>query len=191
MRPLSSRQKLLLGSALAVAVVVGGLFAFWPKEPKYKGHNLSYWLERLPPANVPGAAYSDWSSHETAIEAIQAIGPACLPTLEARMSETHAIGTALNWTFSRESMSRPLSTISDLRRNLVLAPKYRRLRAATALKELGNTAKPVVPKLVELSKSHRDPGVRACAMGVLWHLSPADFLQVVMAQTNVLAQVTH
>lgn len=85
MRPLTFRNKLLLGCALVVAVVAGLAIAVWPRQPRYNGHTLSYWLDRLPPANVPGTAYSHWSENEAAIEAIQALGPACLPTLQARI----------------------------------------------------------------------------------------------------------
>ena len=48
MRPLTSRSRLLLACALAVAVVAGVVFAMWPKEPVYEGKPLSYWLDQFP-----------------------------------------------------------------------------------------------------------------------------------------------
>ena len=83
-------------------------------------------------------------------------------------------------------MRRPVSIISDMRRNLAMAPEQRRWQAATALILLGNTAKPVVPKLINFSRSHPDPSVRGPALVVLQRLSPSEYAQV-MAQTNALS----
>jgi hypothetical protein len=48
MRRIIIRNKLAFGYALAVALIAGVLFAVWPKEPRYEGKPLSYWLDQLP-----------------------------------------------------------------------------------------------------------------------------------------------
>jgi hypothetical protein len=48
MRPLTLRNKLLVGCILALTVVATVVVALWPREPVYEGKRLSYWLNYLP-----------------------------------------------------------------------------------------------------------------------------------------------
>jgi hypothetical protein len=95
MRPLTFRNKLLFGSALAIAVVAGVAFVLWPREPRYEGKPLSYWVDHLPATlvwtNIPYSTI-DAGSHkeflatvDTAGEAVDALGPRCLGTLVQRL----------------------------------------------------------------------------------------------------------
>ena len=65
MRPLTSRQKLILACALAVAVVAGVVVAVWPREVRYEGKPLSYWLDYLPVTFVSPQGHSSvWSASQ-------------------------------------------------------------------------------------------------------------------------------
>lgn len=65
MGSLTLRSKTALGCALALAVVAGVAFVFWPREPRYEGKPLSYWLDHLPVTLVsPHGHSSVWSASQ-------------------------------------------------------------------------------------------------------------------------------
>src|SRR3974390_2717025 len=76
MRHVIIRNKLALGHALTVALVAGVLFAFWPREPRYEGKPLTYWLDQLPTLVVS-------SSGQAGIGNLQYVSYSNRPTPEA------------------------------------------------------------------------------------------------------------
>jgi hypothetical protein len=86
---------------------------------------------------------------------------------------THIDQTLLKW-----------RTRLHLRRNVqpALPPwlevQIKRGQSVTALLQLGDTAKPVLPQVLTLAKSDPEPGVRASALEVLRRLSPGDYVQL-------------
>ena len=124
MRPLSSRQKLFLACALAVAVVALGVVAFWPRELVYEGRPLSYWLDQLPETMItpPGGSSQSTLQHGTLLFdvksrtlyqlkreddtnkarlAVAAVGARCLPVLLQRLQTKNT-----SFTDFEESLSR-------------------------------------------------------------------------------------
>lgn len=192
MRPLTFRNKLVLAGALAVAVVAGVVFAIWPREPYYEGKPLSYWVDRLPARFWARNKFATVGLHfyrqtnAVAVAAIDALGPRCLPYLVQRLQSGDPLLINLEtklWVWAG-------------RRNVHLftAPfitaSLKRAQAVTALLQLGDAVKPVVPKLVALAKTDPDPGVRGYAREVLRQVSPSDYEQV-MEQTNLVSQAVH
>jgi hypothetical protein len=180
MRPLTSRSRLLLACALAVAVVAGVVFAMWPKEPVYEGKPLSYWLDQFPWVFVN--SNSDISESilvsspsprvgPAPQKAVEALGAQCLPTL------LHRLQTRDNAITGWKRRARGWAVILHLMRQGSLASlpaDVKRGQAVLALVQLGDVAKPILPDVVSLAKSDPDPGVRASALEVVRRLSPGD-----------------
>jgi hypothetical protein len=192
MRPLTFRSKLFLGCAVAVAVLAGVIVAVWPGEPIYEGKSLSYWLDRLPDSFVSspvppplGTAFQSAES-DTAERAVKELGARCLPTLVRRLKMKETRITKLEYQLRRQAakfhLMRPMFIGSDLY-------KWERKRgqAAAAFLLLGDTAKPVLPNVIQIAKTDTDPEVRAIALEVVWHMSPVDWAQIT-GKTNSLSE---
>lgn len=198
-------RKPLFCCALAVTVVAGGLVAFWPREPRYEGKPLSYWLDQLLPVTLPspittrgivdgGSPFwvfniEEFDLTETAAKAVTTLGSRCLPTLLERLGTraTRASGWKqgfLAWAVKRRLVRRPYVLVSNP--PSAWAAEIERGQAVTAFLILGDTAKPVLPQVLALAKSDPDPGVRASALEVVRQLSPGDYAQVT-GQTNVVS----
>ena len=192
MRPLTFASKLLLGCAVAATVVTGLAFAVWPREPRYDGKPLSYWLDQLPATllwtNVPYSilttnSYKQFSaSRDAANKAVDVLGPDNLPKLVERLrtrdtSVTH-LRRELHTAAIRCGFRKPSWQIDT--------SWFRRGQAVYALCRLGNRARPIIPQVAELAKHDRDPGVQRDALQVLRRLSAHDYAQV-MGQTNAVS----
>jgi hypothetical protein len=189
MRPLSSRQKLLLACALAVAVVAGVVVAVWPREPWYEGKPLSYWLDDLPitfAGSFPDGnqILRSWDAAK-AENAVKELGPRSLPTVVKRLRLKQTSVAGLKYTLQYRAAGLHLCRYPDF----TSEPRMRRGQAVTALVLLGDTAKPVLPQVLALAKTDPDPGVRASALEVVRRLSPGDYAQVT-GQTNELSAAT-
>jgi hypothetical protein len=179
-------------------VVASGLVAFWPKEPTYEGKPLSYWLDRLPRTLSDGKLFHDsfsiadktdksaFSATESqAQSAVNQLGPCCLPMLAEHLQAKDTGITRMKqhitiwWSLHRwkPHVAKP---------QILLTPESRRRQAVTAIIQLGDTAKPILPQLRALAVTDPDPGVRASALQVVQHLSPSDYAQI-GGQTNANA----
>jgi len=87
----------------------------------------------------------------------------------------------LRWQAARFHLVRPTFVDRDLEW------ERKRGQAADAFLLLGDTARPVLPDLIQIAKTDTDPGVRATALEVVWHLSPVDWAQIT-GKTNSLGE---
>lgn len=189
-------RKPLFWWALAIAVVAGVAFAVWPREPRYEGKPLSYWLDHLPSLMVetngrelrlftPRRAYLQLQQDSRVISALQAtevapkavntLNDAALPVLLKRLKRrntrlSHAEACLRQWTWKLNLWQPP---------PILLYPEMKRGQAVWALIQLDQSAKPALPAVTALAKSDSDPGVRASAQEVLRRLSPSDYAQVI------------
>lgn len=192
MRPLTFPSKLLLGCAVATVVVAGVAFAVWPREARYDGKPLSYWLDQLPATlmwtNVPYSilttnSYKQFlSSRDAANKAVDALGPDNLPKLVERLRTRDTSITRLRHALHATAVRFGVCKLSWQ----IDTSWFRRGQAVYALCRLGNRARPIIPELVGLAKHNPDPGVQRDALEVLRHLSPVHYAQIT-GQTNLVS----
>jgi hypothetical protein len=164
---------------------------FQPFAPRRPDHAFSSFL--LPPepqSSVKTELFNIWIEprHSRALFAVLAVGQKSLPTLLHRLQArdkhdavTRTVQTVRQWAIKQHLMrAGPVAPPPDVRRG----------QAALAIVQLGDVAKPLLPGVLRLARTHYDPGVRASARDVLLCLSPADYAQIV-GQTNAFSASAH
>jgi hypothetical protein len=191
-----NRQPLILAAA-ALVIVAGVVIAVWPKEPRYGGEPLTYWLDQLPRVVLP--AKGTWATVPSEVisnrvnrivehrewfgdvgtepeEAVRALGPSCLPTLIQQLRVRHD----LRHTFCEWLIRLGLS-------DRYLSPDRARGQAIFGFFLLGDEARPAMPAVVHIARTDTDPDVRSAALAVLRELSPDDFATVCKEQRRPTA----
>jgi hypothetical protein len=154
MQPLSQlRRKPLLAAVAVLAFVAVVLLAAWPREPQYQGKSLSYWLDRLP--------------EKRAIVAVEAIGPRSLPMLIRRLQSKPPQTGRFRYSLRVLLYKLRLGGLPDER--------DKRKQAFMAIIHLRDTAKPILPDLIDLVQNSKDPGVRELATEAAWHLTRNNY----------------
>lgn len=140
-------SRAILGALLVVIAATVVILLARQREPVYEGKALSEWLEdtnrtyanlRAKPP-VPPEFRENAQASEKAARAIRQIGPAALPTIE-RMLHKDA------W------LKRKFMELAAKQKLIVfrfVPQDFRRRRAIMACWALGETARPVVPALIE------------------------------------------
>ena len=184
----SRRTKLIrVGvTAAIVGIVAYAAHLLIPREPTYRGQPFSYWVDRLDPTitsttslsygggirdftathpvplilfrlgtNGVSAAMQQQSQAEsqTASQAVEVIGMNCLQTLVTRLgTRQFPLKRKLEqWAVTLKVMKPPDLTVDQRRR-----------QALTAIRQLGERARPIVPQITILS-NHSDTNISAVA----------------------------
>ena len=161
-----------------VAIVVGlflvaGVVIYLCRsdEPSYRGHSLSYWLERTinPLAHLRrhediGAIDFQQDSKESA-DAVRAIGTNAIPTLLKFVQAKNDSGVKTLFAFlARRRAGLPPQVPAGMGMHLM---------APMGFGMLGTNALPAVPALTALTKDS-SPEVRMCAFKCLVMIAPLD-----------------
>lgn len=175
----------------SVACMVGLLRQ---REPRYGGHSLSYWLDRLEPTVISPAqelrhwppekfrnpgALAAWIAltsdlHLRSAQVLSNAGPECLPVLLARLTTKQ---TQFQMRFLREFAY--AVRLTD--RGPFPGTDYgevRRGQALTAILLLDKRAAPLVPKLAGLAAEDSDDSVHRAASYALHSIAPEEFRRV-------------
>jgi hypothetical protein len=175
-----ARSKPIRYGLLALLLIVAGIIAFWPltREPTYEGRPFNYWLDQLPSTFLVGGGHSRTSPFayktvaeaqagqtrvkdvtQRALRAVSTIGPEHLDVLVARLQrqDSRAKITLQRWAV------RVGLRVGLMSRMPLLSTEVRRGQALTALVELGDAARPIVPELLLLTES-RDTNMRLAAL---------------------------
>lgn len=171
---------------LVVIGIVVAVMLTHPREPRYHGKPLSYWIDQLPTtmASYNGMAVSvdvgifatnsAWilanapvnpASSQEATNAVNELGEKCLPYL---MSRLKAQDPAWKTISSAWAMKMGVAKLPWRQNNILTAGQ-----AVTALDMLGNRAQGVVPELVKLA-NNKNPYIRAQAAHVLEEIKKAQ-----------------
>ena len=178
LQQLLRKPALLAALALALAVAAGVLVALWPKEPRYEGKPMSYWLDQLAVSSTPITGFNfsftpAFKDQETVKNAVRILGPQCLPTL---LSQLQARPNWMSLNLDKAAQRLPI-----LRPRLVsaaLVSSRRRWQAVVAIQVLGDTAKPLAPDLIALATTAHDPEVREAAQAALRQLAPEEYMKL-------------
>ena len=181
------RSKPIRYGLLGLLLIVAGILSFclFTREPSYEGEPFSYWLDQLPSTFLVDGGHSRTSpfAYKTlaeaqadqarvedvarrALRAVSTIGPEHLDVLVARLQrqDSRAKTTLQRWAVRVGLMNRmPL-----------LSAEMRRGQALTAIVELRNGARPIVPELLQLAEN-RDTTVRLAALHALQTIAPDEF----------------
>jgi hypothetical protein len=141
--------------AVLIGLLIGGLVfcSVGPKEPRYRGQNLSYWLQEW------GNSYYDRTN--SAADSIRAIGSGGVPILVAWLSKEESPGVRKFWRFAGNFVPDEMNTLQqDLTRALA---------AAEAINLLGLEAKAAFPTLTNLLSSRAHCVTASIALAGMGH----------------------
>jgi hypothetical protein len=184
---MSRGQMIVVGSCL-LFTSVATLFALLPREPRYDGESLSYWLDR-------NTLFSTNRNEETS-KAIRAFGTNAVPYLKKRLSLSsrdsklkiqisHAVYrlTKRNLIKANEDLKQEALMALTINRGVSQSLIYElggcltdhnpmiRMLALGAIRNLGEQASPLLPGLVRLLDSS-DQGEVLTALNVIHVLVP-------------------
>jgi HEAT repeat protein len=176
------RQRLLLGTILIGAIVIGCvLFFSGNSEPTYNGRPLSEWV--VIAARMSPSPYTQ-SEKEAATEAIQAIGTNALPHLVEWLGyEPKGLRRVLFLNFRKvpnRFQTNPAVYYVAYR------PVIRVLGAEESFSILGPSAAPAIPALTQMLRStNSSNGTRQRALSALAFIGPDAFPTVLGVVSNI------
>jgi hypothetical protein len=183
-----ARERLYWGVA-TLMLGAGLVLALWQREPQFQGKPFSFWVAQLPATlawtNVPYSVFSRGSYNQflrnldAADNAVDALGPGCLETLVRRLGTRETVSSRIKSALKAEGVRRGWFK-PDWH---IEAAWFKRGQAITALSRLGPAAEPVVPQILTLAESDRDPGVRRDALEVLRRIAPTAYAQGLAERT--------
>jgi hypothetical protein len=156
------RRRILI--AAVVAIVLAGLAFFFlrgPREPIYEGKPLSHWLNKGPHSRFQIDDLSAPSVHPVDTNAL----PFLLVALKRTDDPLHKLyetfwNTSPLWLSRRLSQPTPASVLH--------------YNAANMLSQLGDSARPAIPDLVEILKHHPDSDARYYVIELLASIGKGD-----------------
>ena len=198
-----SNKVVRVAAALGVWLVVLWGVLQWHHEPRYQGHQLSYWLEELHPTIISTnhetlgwaslrfrsvAAASAWmgfekkrhQQEERALNAIKNAGPECLPILFANLTaparQRPSVSDKLRAASRRWTYEWHL--VNSIPERDDGAVEVRRGQALTAIVLLGPRAAMLVPQLSLLAAQEHEDSVTRAASFALYEIAPSEFQRV-------------
>lgn len=200
-----SHSSKMRGAAIALVVCLVGIWGalHWQYEPRYQGHQLSYWLEELHPTIITinhetlgwtslifrnAAAAGAWGEiekkrhqqEERASQVLKNAGPECFPillaSLTAPVSRGPSLSHRLKTAFRHWTFRRHLVDSMPERDDEEV--EVRRGQALTAIVLLGPRAAPLIPELSAISAQEREDSVTRAASFALYEIAPGEFQRV-------------
>jgi hypothetical protein len=170
--------------ALLLIVAAILIFAFFPGEPTFEGKPLSYWLDQLPCTFLVNGGHARTSPffYKTGAEAEsdrKRVEDLALRALRAvrnlSTNDLHVLVSRLQSSDSRVKLTLQATAVrlGLMKRMPILSASMRQGQALTAIVELGDRAHPLVPELLELTKS-QDTTARLAAFA-LRKIAPDEF----------------
>jgi len=165
-----------------VTAALASYSAFWPSEPACQGRKLSVWLQELvalglegPPLESDPPARRAWEErHQSAVAAVQTIGPKALPYL------LRWLRAAPKPSPLRDKLQALLEKQSLIKITLPYQ-SYHGEQAIAGFEALGAIATPALPQLKELLL---DPTYSEVAAASLYAIGPAALPVLSSALTN-------
>ncbi len=194
--------------ALAVAALAVCLVALWGTrqshhEPRYQGHQLSYWLQESHPTIITAnhetlgwaslrfrsaAAFNAWrdverqrrQQEEQASKVLQNAGPECLTILLANLTapvnRSPTVSHRMSTTCRRWAFQWHL--VDSIPERDDPEVEIRRGQALTAIALLGPRAARLAPELSPIAAQQREDPVTRAASFALYQIAPEEFQRI-------------